>query len=154
MSAMSEPRSRRPRRRFTDDFKQQAVRLVIDEGKSVTAVVRVRMKRYMRWTAREITGLPSDQEVLVTEVSETGRVLREIALESVGAMVFRAPSPLCAATSVRPADRRGTGSRLCRLGRGVRGVVVRSERFTPDLTMSLRAWGGNALRPVNDRTHG
>ena len=40
MSAMAETQSRRPRRRFTDDFKQQAVRLVLDEGKGVTAVAR------------------------------------------------------------------------------------------------------------------
>ena len=40
MSAMAETRSRRARRRFTDEFKQQAVRLVLDEGKSVTAVAR------------------------------------------------------------------------------------------------------------------
>jgi len=33
-------RSRRPRRRFDDDFKVQAVRLVLDEGKSVGAVAR------------------------------------------------------------------------------------------------------------------
>ena len=38
MSAMAETLSRRPRRRFTDDFKQEAVRLVLDRGKSVTAV--------------------------------------------------------------------------------------------------------------------
>lgn len=40
MSAMAATRSRRPRRQFTDEFKQQAVRLVLDEGKSVTAVAR------------------------------------------------------------------------------------------------------------------
>ena len=40
MSAMADTRSRRPRRRFTDEFKQQAVRLVLDEGKGVTAVAR------------------------------------------------------------------------------------------------------------------
>jgi transposase len=40
MSAMAEARSRRPRRQFTDEFKQQAVRLVLDEGKGVTAVAR------------------------------------------------------------------------------------------------------------------
>ena len=40
MSAMAETRSRRARRRFTDEFKQQAVRLVLDEGKGVTAVAR------------------------------------------------------------------------------------------------------------------
>ena len=40
MSTMAETKSRRSRRRFTDEFKQQAVRLVLDEGKSVTAVAR------------------------------------------------------------------------------------------------------------------
>src|SRR5205823_9132934 len=33
-------KSRRTRRRFDDDFKAQAVRLVLDEGKSVGAVAR------------------------------------------------------------------------------------------------------------------
>ena len=40
MSSMAETRSRRPRRRFDDDFKAQAVRLVLDEGQSVGAVAR------------------------------------------------------------------------------------------------------------------
>jgi transposase len=41
MSTMAETsKSRRPRRRFDDDFKAQAVRLVLDEGKSVGAVAR------------------------------------------------------------------------------------------------------------------
>jgi transposase len=40
MSAMPEARSRRTRRRFTEEFKQQAVRLVLDEEKSVSAVAR------------------------------------------------------------------------------------------------------------------
>src|SRR5512144_834295 len=41
-TAMAETpkRSRRPRRRFDDDFKAQAVRLVLDEGKSVGSVAR------------------------------------------------------------------------------------------------------------------
>src|SRR5438105_5048797 len=34
------PKRRRARRRFDDDFKAQAVRLVLDEGKSVGAVAR------------------------------------------------------------------------------------------------------------------
>jgi len=37
---MAETRKRRPRRRFDDDFKAQAVRLVLDEGKSVGSVAR------------------------------------------------------------------------------------------------------------------
>ena len=34
------PQRRRARRRFDDDFRAQAVRLVLDEGKSVGAVAR------------------------------------------------------------------------------------------------------------------
>jgi len=37
---MADTPKRRPRRRFDDDFKAQAVRLVLDEGKSVGAVAR------------------------------------------------------------------------------------------------------------------
>ena len=41
MSRMAKgTRSRRPRRQFDDDFKAQAVRLVLDEGKTVGAVAR------------------------------------------------------------------------------------------------------------------
>jgi len=40
MSTMADTRSRRARRRFTEEFKQQAVRLVVAEGKSVAAVAR------------------------------------------------------------------------------------------------------------------
>ena len=37
---MAETPKRRPRRRFDDDFKAQAVRLVLDDGKSVGSVAR------------------------------------------------------------------------------------------------------------------
>jgi transposase len=41
MSRMSKAdRGRRPRRQFDDDFKEGAVRLVLDEGKTVGAVAR------------------------------------------------------------------------------------------------------------------
>ena len=41
MSRMSEPKpERRQRRQFTDEFKAGAVRLVLDEGKTVGAVAR------------------------------------------------------------------------------------------------------------------
>jgi transposase len=41
MSRMAkEARGRRPRRRFTEEFKEGAVRLVLDEGKTVGAVAR------------------------------------------------------------------------------------------------------------------
>ena len=38
--AMVDTPPRRPRRRFDEDFKAQAVRLVLDEGKSVGSVAR------------------------------------------------------------------------------------------------------------------
>ena len=41
MSTMVSPtRAKRARRRFSDEFKAQTVRLVLNEGKSVTAVAR------------------------------------------------------------------------------------------------------------------
>jgi transposase len=33
-------KSRRPRRQFTDEFKREAVRLVLDEGKSIASTAR------------------------------------------------------------------------------------------------------------------
>lgn len=40
MSTTSATTTRRPRRRFTDEFKQQAVRVMLAEGNGVTAVAR------------------------------------------------------------------------------------------------------------------
>lgn len=37
---MTETKRRRPRRQFDDEFKAQAVRLVLDEGKSLAATAR------------------------------------------------------------------------------------------------------------------
>jgi transposase len=40
MSRMSDSTGRRPRRQFDDDFKAQAVRLVLQDGKSIGVVAR------------------------------------------------------------------------------------------------------------------
>jgi len=40
MSTMADPRTKRTRRIFTEDYKAGAVRLVLDEGKTVAAVAR------------------------------------------------------------------------------------------------------------------
>jgi transposase len=40
MSTMAETKRKRSRRSFTDDFKASAVRLVLDEGKTVGAAAR------------------------------------------------------------------------------------------------------------------
>ena len=40
MSTMAASTGRRPRRQFTDEFKAEAVRMVLDEGRTVNAVAR------------------------------------------------------------------------------------------------------------------
>ena len=40
MATMTQPKARRTRRSFTDDYKAGAVRLVLDEGKTVAAAAR------------------------------------------------------------------------------------------------------------------
>jgi transposase len=84
---MTETRSRRPRRRFTDEFKQQAVRLVLDEGKSVTAVAReldlvasalgswVKQAQADRTKGR--TGLTSAEREELTRLRRENRILQE-----------------------------------------------------------------------------
>ncbi len=84
---MAETRSRRPRRRFTDEFKQQAVRLVLDEGKSVTAVAReldlvasalgTWVKHAQADRTKGRTGLTSAEREELTRLRREVRVLQE-----------------------------------------------------------------------------
>ncbi|HEX7780242.1 MAG TPA: transposase [Vicinamibacterales bacterium] len=79
--------SRRPRRRFTDEFKEQTVRLVLDEGRSVSAVAReldlvpsavgtwVKHARAERSHGR--TGLTKMEREELTALRKENRVLRE-----------------------------------------------------------------------------
>jgi transposase len=87
MSTMAETQRRRPRRRFTDDFKQQAVRLVLDEGRSVTAVAReldltvsalglwVKQTQADRTHGR--TGLTTAEREELTRLRRENRILQE-----------------------------------------------------------------------------
>ena len=87
MSTMADTRSRRVRRRFTDEFKQQAVRLVVDEGKSVTAVAReldlvpsalgqwVKQAQADRTKGR--TGLTTAEREELTRLRKENRILAE-----------------------------------------------------------------------------
>ena len=80
------PRSRRPRRRFDDDFKAQAARLVLDEGKSIGAVARdldltetalrewVQRARANRTRGR--TGLTTAERDELTQLRKDNRQLR------------------------------------------------------------------------------
>src|SRR5690349_1243472 len=87
MSPMAETRSRRPRRRFDDEFKAQAVRLVLDEGQSVTAVARdldlartalhhwVEQARADRTGGK--TGLTTTEREELTRLRRENRILQE-----------------------------------------------------------------------------
>ena len=86
-TAMAEiQKRRRPRRRFDDDFKAQAVRLVLDEGKSVGAVAHdldltetalrewVRRARGNRTHGR--TGLTTAEREELVQLRKENRQLR------------------------------------------------------------------------------
>jgi transposase len=82
-----ERKSRRPRRQFEDDFKAQAVRLVLDEGKTVGAVARdldltetalrewVKRARADRTNGR--TGLTTAEREELARLRKETRILRE-----------------------------------------------------------------------------
>jgi transposase len=83
----NERKSRRPRRQFDDDFKAQAVRLVLDEGKTVGAVARdldltetalrewVKRARADRTHGR--TGLTTAEREELARLRKETRILRE-----------------------------------------------------------------------------
>ena len=87
MSAMADSQSRRSRRRFTDDFKQQAARLVLDEGKSVSAVARELdlvpsalgnwVKRFEADRTKGRTGLTTSEREELARLRKQVRVLEE-----------------------------------------------------------------------------
>jgi len=87
MSAMAETESRRPRRRVTDEFKQQAVRLVLDEGKSVSAVAReldltasalgLWVKQAQADRSKGRTGLTTAEREELTRLRRENRILQE-----------------------------------------------------------------------------
>ena len=80
------PKGRRPRRQFDDDFKAQAVRLVLDEGKTIAAVardldltesaVREWVKRAQADRTHGRTGLTTAEGEDLARVRKENRVLR------------------------------------------------------------------------------
>jgi transposase len=82
-----ETRSRRPRRRFDDDFKAQAVRLVLDEGKTVGAAardldltetaLREWVKRAQAERTNGRTGLTTAEREELARLRKENRILRE-----------------------------------------------------------------------------
>ena len=88
MSTMADTtRSNRARRRFSDEFKAQTVRLVLDEGKSVTAVAReldlvpsavgLWVKHAQADRTKGKTGLTSAEREELARLRKENRILQE-----------------------------------------------------------------------------
>jgi transposase len=73
---------RRERRSFTDDFKAQAVRLVLDEGQSVTAVARdldLSRTALLHWVQQAQADRTGGKTGLTSaEREELGRLRRQV----------------------------------------------------------------------------
>src|ERR687890_2576734 len=84
---MADTPKRRTRRQFTDEFKASAVRLVLDEGKTVAAVardldltetaLREWVKRAQADRSRGRTGLTSAERDELTRLRKENRILQE-----------------------------------------------------------------------------
>ena len=84
---MADTPKRRPRRQFTDEFKASAVRLVLDEGKTVGAAARdldlteTALREWVRRAQADRTkgrsGLTTAEREELTRLRRENRVLRE-----------------------------------------------------------------------------
>jgi transposase len=81
------PKSRRKRRQFDSEFKEQAVRLVLDEGKSVGAVARdldlteTALREWVKRTQADRTkgrtGLTTAEREELARLRKENRILQE-----------------------------------------------------------------------------
>ena len=87
MSTMADAKRKRPRRTFTDEFKANAVRLVLDEGKSVGAAARdldLTESSLRNWVERARadrthgrTGLTTAEREELARLRKENRILHE-----------------------------------------------------------------------------
>lgn len=81
MRSMTNGKRRRPRRQFTDEFRAGAVRLVLDEGKTIAQVARdldVVASCLARWVAQARADRSKGKTGLTTEErAELARLKRE-----------------------------------------------------------------------------
>jgi transposase len=79
--------ARRVRRRFSDEFKEQTVRLVLDEGKTVNAVAReldlvpsavgLWVKHALANRTKGKTGLTQEEREELAQLRKENRILQE-----------------------------------------------------------------------------
>jgi len=87
MSTMADAKRKRPRRTLTDEFKANAVRLVLDEGKSVGAAARdldLTESSLRNWVERARadrthgrTGLTTAEREELARLRKENRILQE-----------------------------------------------------------------------------
>jgi transposase len=88
MSSMDQRKpGRRTRRRFSDEFKEQTVRLVLDEGRTVNAVARelglvpsalgLWVKHALADRTKGKTGLTREEREELTRLRKENRILQE-----------------------------------------------------------------------------
>src|SRR5690348_2095950 len=85
VSTMDDPkRKKRARRSFTDEFKASAVRLVLEEGKSIPEVARdldLTESSFRGWVERARADLGKGKSALTTDEREELKQVRELQLE-------------------------------------------------------------------------
>ena len=87
MSTMADRKPSRTRRTFTDDYKAEAVRLVLDEGKTVAAATRdlgLTESSLRNWVEQAradrthgMTGLTTAEREELARLRKENRILRE-----------------------------------------------------------------------------
>jgi len=135
---MAESPKRRPRRRFDDDFKAQAVRLVLDEGKSVGSVARdldLTETALREWVKRALADRTHGKTGLTTaEREELARLRRENRILREEREILKNFSRVMAHPTCRPATPRGTLARTWGCGRPLSGDI------TNPLKNMVRGW--------------
>src|SRR6476659_4516478 len=100
---MADTPKRRPRRRFDDDFKAQAVRLVLDEGKSIPSVARdldLTESNLRIWVARARADRTRGETGLTTaEREELARLRKENRELRTEREILKKPRPSSRSTS-------------------------------------------------------
>jgi transposase len=114
---MADTPKRRPRRRFDDDFKAQAVRLVLDESKSVGSVARdldLTETALREWVNRARADRTKGRTGLTTaEREELARLRRENRILQEEREILKKPRPSSRSTSDEICvHRRGEGQAL------------------------------------------
>jgi transposase len=144
MSTMSETRRKRTRRSFTDEFKAGAVRLVLEEGKTVGAAARdldlteSSLRNWVEQTRADRTkgktGLTSVEREELARLRKENRVLleeRDILKKAAAFFAKQSRGGLSSSPRRRPSTRSVSSVAACgsRAAVSMRGSAVRNRHM-------------------------